>query len=200
MAVQGSVVAGIPLNIAFPNYTIAYNFGNAPSSMTWVSPDGSEAGIAPFIRMPYAPLWSRAPETIFDYIERFCGAGSFVPYKFVLDVQGTIFVNTNTFPAYATADKQFIKIVFTCGVLGTAEFVAARLNINAAGIARYSVNDDITFTRYNYGIDVPGPGDYEYSFDDLSEPPPGPPDDFRHSGSIRITFAGGMGGAWDGPF
>jgi len=200
MAVQGSVVAGVPVNIALPNYMITYNFGGAPAEMNWVSADGSEAGIAPFIRVPGGQIWSAAPETIFNYIERFCGAGSFTPYKFVLDVRGTIFVNTNTFPAYATADKQFIKIVFTCGVLGTAAFEAARTNISAAGIARYSISDSISFTRYNHGIDVPNPDSYVYSFDDLSEPPSPPPDDFTHGGSIQIVFGGGIGGAWDGPF
>jgi len=200
MAVQGSVVPGIPVNIAFPNYTITYNFGGAPAVMTWVSPDGSEAGIAPFIRLPGSPIWSRAPETIFDYIERFLGAGSHVPYKFVLDVRGEIYVNTNTFPAYATADKQFIRIVFSCGVLGVVSFSAARTNISAAGFAKYSINSDKTFTPYNHGIDVPEPGSYTYAFDDLSEPPNPPPPDFTHSGSIEITFAGGIGAAWDGPF
>lgn len=194
MAVQGSVVAGIPINLAFPNYSITYNFGGAPALMTWASADGSEAGIAPFTRVPGGPLWSRAPETILNYIERFCGPGSSTPYRFVFEANGQIFVNTNTFPAYATAEKQFIKILFTCGVLGNAVFQAQRTNISGAGFARYIFAEYISFTPYNHGEDVPH-DTFQYSFDDPSDSPP--PDDFVHGGSIRITLGGGIGAAWD---
>jgi hypothetical protein len=200
MAVQGTVVAGVPVNLAFPNYMITYNFAGAPSEMNWVSADGSEAGIAPFVRMPYSPIWNAAPESLFDRIETYCGPGSFTPYKFVLDVRGTIFVNTNTFPAYATAEKQFVRIVFYAGVLGTAVFDAARQQISAAGFAKYTFTGAYSFTRYRYGIDVPNPGFYVYSFDDLSEPPNPPPAGFTHGGSIDIMMGGGIGAAWDGPF
>jgi hypothetical protein len=199
MAVQGSVVPGIPVNLAFPNYAIRYNFVGAPDIMTWASEDGSEAGIAPFVRMPDAPIWSRAPETILNYIERFCDVGSFTPYKFVLDASGVIFVDTNTFPAYATADKQFVRIVFSCGVLGVLVCEAQRTNISGAGIARYIFSDDISFTRYNHGIDIV-PDSFTYAFDDLSEPPSPPPAGFTHGGSIVITLGGGIGGAWDNAF
>lgn len=199
MAVQGSVVAGIPINLAFPNYSIRYNFGGAPAEMNWASADGSEAGIAPFVKMPDAPLWSRAPETILNYIEMFCGTGSHTPYRFVLDASGVVFVNTNEFPAYATADKQFIRIVFSCGVLGILVCEAQRTNISASGIARYIFSDDISFTRYNHGEDV-FPGLFQYSFDDLTEPPNPPPAGFTHGGSIVITLGGGIGAAWDNAF
>jgi len=199
MAAQVSVVPGIPVSIAFPNYSIRYNFVGAPDLMTWASEDGSEAEIAPFVRMPDAPIWSRAPETILDYIERFCGTGSNTPYRFVFDASGVIFVNTNEFPAYATADKQFIRIVFSCGVLGILVCEAQRTNISASGIARYIFADDISFTRYNHGIDIV-PDSFTYGFDDLSEPPNPPPAGFTHGGSIIITLGGGIGAAWDNAF
>lgn len=195
MAVQGSVVAGIPVSLFLPNYVVKYNFGNAPDVMTWVSPDGREAGIAPFVKVPGGPIWSKAPETIFDYIERFLTPATHTPYKFELDLRGIVTININTFPIYATAGKQFVNISLTCGRLGTLVVEAERVSISGTGFAKYEFSDAITFTRYEHGEQVV-PGQHNYYFDAEGDPI----DNFTHGGSIDITFGGGMGGAWSGPF
>jgi hypothetical protein len=186
------VVPGVPVSIANPSVMISYGFANAGDTMNWVSADGSLAGIAPFFRPAGSPIWSKAPETMFDYIERFC-ANAGCPYKFVMIASGTIFVDTNAFPVYATEEKAELIISFSCGILGEFEITANRLRIRSNGIAVYEFGDMKTFAWYESG-GIIVPGAYVYMFDDGYAP-----DNFQHSGTLNITFGGGIGAAWSGP-
>lgn len=138
---RGAPIAGTPVTIAYPNYLIGYSFINAPDVLTWCAPNGLEAEIAPFIRRPGAAIWSRAPQTIFNYVETLLVNPS-IPYRFVLHVRGLITVDTTRFPVYATDATDIVNVEFKCGQIGAGTVEAARQNIQA-GIANYRFEDDI---------------------------------------------------------
>lgn len=162
--------------------------------MTWCAPTGSASEISPLSVPPGSPVWSRAPETMFGYIEDLLVPEASIPYTFVVETDAILFVDVNTYPEYETDEKAQVYVSLGCGRLGTILMKARRTNVTPPGLAMYSIiNDKMQFNRYtDMGPKIPG--NYTLEFDSDAILPPG----FRYEGALQITFGGGMGGSWNG--